>query len=45
MTEHIGWYLLDVMWQIAIFGAIVLLLLLMTTWLVVGPWRLIGRIR
>ena len=38
-------FLLDMVWWLVMTGVLVVLAIAMTTWLVVGPWRLIDRIK
>ena len=41
----IGWFLLDALAWMALFGFAVVSLLLMVTWVVAGPWILAKRLR
>ena len=44
MAGRIGWFLLDALAWMAIFGFVVVSLLLMVTWVVVGPCRLANKL-
>ena len=36
-----GWFFLDVLWWFTVTVLFVVLAILMTSWLIVGPWRLL----
>ena len=39
-----GWLLIDIVFYILLIGIFLLLVILMSSWLIVGPWRLLGYI-
>jgi len=37
-----GWFLLDIAFNLLLVGIFLFLVILMSSWLIVGPWRLLG---
>jgi len=44
INSGFGWFLLDILWWLVMSMMLVVLVLAMTSWLIVGPWRLLNYI-
>ena len=41
INSGVGWFVVDILWWLVLIMMFVVLISLMTSWLIVGPWRLL----